>query len=1165
MQKTTKTISLGKSLARINYSSFAGKLKARKSAFSKLKDNLTFGELCNAVDFLGKNINQSLQNIIWGNPLPDSYENLGVIKERPYLGEDIYSELNLVLIGIRKYKYEINLFIKYKEIYETNLLIGNYKLAKKYLTKIESEVCHSLWTIENRFILEEFSGNASENKELLSKFNRLNKSKGATKYLVHFLSQRAEKSLSINRYVSDLELSLSSLKEGKFKNPNIDYYRFKLTFLGHLEFKSYKEILAFDFSHSIIDRYLDLMKVQSNLLTVSKHLDHNDSTNKYIKNRINYLLKKIDDPILFKLKLFSSEKLFPAFNIKESKREIEIIDKYTIGLYSEVEEEIKKLLLEKPTQFGIYIIYIKSLIYQKKEFKYVGNIRSIQNEILRNMYSIISVDINPNDAAMNLLRISNNLSSCALSLGIVDFTLSNTKGKEERKLLARLSYNAANPNIHEIYSDEKSKLNYLNLLSEKFPHSITIDFFQSKLKDKENLVKFKNLIPKAKYKLECARILQDEKRIEEAINIWKELIYENSETNPILEIAIRNLFICYESIEKYDSCIKLYVDSYFKNNFIIEKIETKNLLLKIRKNRFKNVNKGINLPIFYTIVKADENEEHITFEQFNINQNVTKSSELLEHFEKFRRDKIIFFFKNTCRPEILKHSVFISNTRERLEERLTISQFLKTKDEEGKKFYEDEIKDIQNILIIQQGLIELDESKIYVNEQGIIDNELKDYEAIFERFKIIGGISNKKRVSLISDGKLTTIDYSDENFLEEKIEYSSNPVFDIYSELFDAIKNRFLYSQFGIVAYLSTRIRHGVLIGEIRPIFEKYNLITLREGSSQSYRSNSHWDNHYQQLPEKIKTNLQVILKRISSEIDGLIFDLIKKHLQVYQVESNKEGWFNYEFRKDDLFWYSLNSLEVSDYQEFIQKVFLILWARTDENLGIIRKKIKEDISEKFNNILSNLELEIINLLGAQSSQPILKSIKDCSTETQTVISKISRWFKRSRVKATDFHLENLIQMVMDYANKSNLRKRIELEKDLKFKSKIRGEYLTHFADLFRIFMENILKHSSDEITLIPSKITTSETENGFLKIGIENNITDKSSLKAIKSVWNGNKIDISKLHSEGKSGYHKAYKIITSDLNKSIKNKNTFITRTSTLEDKFYVTILISLKGLLA
>lgn len=1167
MKRKEKKISEGVSYSRTNYHLINGSDQKRKIANFNLKQNLPFSELCNAVDFLSNNFNASRTELLFGKPLPENYSELGLLKELPLLGlytteglkpVELTSELNLVLIGIRKYKYEINLFLKYKEAYESYLLIGDYENAEKQLTKIESEICHSLWSLENRFVLKEASGRASENKEFLSQFNENNNSKGITKHLAHYLSLRAEHSLSINRYFNDLELSLHNLKISDTREAFQNYYRFKLTFLNHIDFSNYGEIIALDFSHSIIDRYLNLTKVLTNLLAVSSFLD--DTKEKkvviksYLQNRINYLIRKIDDPVLYKLKLLSGEAIFPAFDIKKSQYEIKIIDNYTSGLYDIVEKELQSLLLVNPIQFDLYVLYINSLIYQKKSFVPVGNKKSLQNEILNDLFKIISVATNPNQSAMNLLRIANNITSCSLSYGITDFVYFQTQGKNERKLLSRISYNIANPIIYDIFSVDADKLNFLNMLSEKFPNSITVGFFQERLKGLENLFKYENKIPEGKFKVEVAKKYQERNDFLNASKEWEFLIVHYKDTAPILETAIVNLFKCYLKLDLPNKCIELFVDSFFFNNYIIEKIEVRELLNKIHSNKFRNVEKGINLPIFYTIVDADVVETQLAFELFNDFLGVEKPTQLLKRIDEFDEGKFMFYIEHTCSPKILMHSTSFENSKQRLEERLSLANFIREKFANNKNIVS-EIKSIQNILVIQQGLIDLDESKIYVNEQGIIENELQEYKAIYERFAVISRITDKGKVFLLKGGTLTTYS-SQENTELEKIEYSNNPVFDIYMELFNSVKDKFLHSQFGIVAYLSTRIRHGVLVGELRPIFENHQLITLKEGSSSKYRRNNYWDLVYNNYSHDQKEQIQITLGDFASKIDGVIFDLIKKNLQVYKPEINEDGWFYYEFDPNELWYHSIASIKSESFDGFVQGIFAVLWQRTDENLEFIREKIQNDILNQFNTYFDEFERDIIRQLGEQNSEPIRKSIKDCSTEIQTVIHKISRWFKRSEIKAADFKLSDLINIVAEYATKSSWQKRLQLTREINFDSNIKGEFKTHFADLIRIFLENVIKHSGDNAFDLDCKIISQIEQENILKITIENSITDKNSIDALRSIWNGDTPDTDKLINEGKSGYHKAFKILTSDLKCS---KNGCL-KTSISDDEKLFSVMLSI-----
>ncbi|MCX8530874.1 hypothetical protein [Chryseobacterium luquanense] len=1162
MIKKNRAIKESIRFSRARYQMIVSEKKLRKKAYSQIISTLAFPKLCESIDFLEKNIPGNKQTLIWGNPLPKIYSELGNVTEIPYLGDNLEAELNLCLIGIRKFKYEISLFLKYKEIFENYLILGEYIKAEKQLSKIEEEICVSLWSLENRFVLKELSGKASENKEYLSSFNKENNSYlGITKSLAHYLSLRAEHSLSVNRYYNELEGSLLNMKDSKNKEAFQNYYRFKLTFNNHTNFKNYGEIISLDFSHSIIDRYLTIVRIITNLLAVSNYLEtETEKTHlrNYLLSRINYLIRKVNDPVLFKLKLLCGDRIFPAFESKKGIEEIRIIDNYTSGLYDVAEKEIKIQLLENPAQFDLYILYIKSLIYQKKPFIYIGNKKSIQNEILENLYRIISVNYNPHQSAAQLLRIANNIISSSISYGITDFVFYQTHGKDERKLLSKLSYSAANPAIHEVFKTDEEKLSFLHLLHEKFPDSLTINFFLEKLKGIEDIKKFEKKIPEVKYKVELAKWYQENDNFIDAITEWEYLINHYKETPPILETAVINLFHCYLMLNQLNKCIDLYVNSFFLNNYIVDKIETKNLLLKIRLNKFREVDKGINLPIFYALVDADEIESHIAFEQFNRHNGAEKPSELIKNISNFEESKFLWFLLNCCVPKILMHSTFINNSKERLEERLSIMNFLKEKMPDN-NFILSEIKSIENILVIQQGLIDLDESKIYVNEQGIFENELQEFKAIYERFKIIADITGNNKLLFLEGGKLTTF-ISNENTELEKIEYSNNPVFEIYSELFTVIKDKFLNSQFGIVAYLSTRIRHGVLVGELRPVFETHKLITLKEGSSSNYRKNLYWDVIYSDLQPDVKEQIQIILNDFSSKIDGLIFDLIKKHLQVYKPEINDEGWFNYEFDDNNLWYHSIVAIGSGNFENFVQGIFNVLWERTDENLTFIRSKIQEDILVLFNKYFKELELSIVHLLGDYKSQELVKEIKDCSTEVQMIINKISRWFKRSEVKASNFSLSELINIVLEYTNKSSWHKELIVSQNIQYNCIIRGEFKTHFADLIRIFLENIIKHSTENIFDIECKITT-DMANDILTIIIENEISDMNQLDHLKNIWKNNQPDVNKLLNEGKSGYHKAFKILKSDL--KCTEADAILTNVSEDNKIFSVKLKINIKEL--
>lgn len=1129
MQKK-KSFYFGKNFARSQFSYLTNTPKKRRQAGYRLK-SLEFADLCEATDYLDRNLNHKIKESIFGKPLPESFAELANT-DYSIRAENIVNELNWTLIGIRKHVYQINLFLLYKEQYENAVIKAEYEDAERFLIKIENEICYSLWGLENRFLLNELKHSSLANKELLTDFNSTFAGPSVIKSLAHWLSIRAEQSLSVKRYVTDLENALTKIDPDAFER-NRDYYLFKLSFINNYEYRHFSDILNWDFRQSILDRYISFRKVLISILTTVTDSQYENEAPKlvkeYILNRINYLIRKLNDPILYKLKLFGDHKLFPAFEIETSKTQIDIQDKFTLGAYAEAEAGAKELLTRKPTQFDIYLIYVESLIYQNKAFQPVGKNSSLQNQILLEVYTILSGTKDPQEAAFNLLRLSNNLASNPISYGIIDFVLLRTKGDIKRKMLAGLSYNMANPSVHECFRESDDQKKYLDFLSEKFPNSITITFLRKKAYNIDSIEEFKHILPRARYLTELAKGHQIKNEIEQAILTWQTIIIEFKDTMPLLEIAVQNLYDCYFSINLYDDCIKLYVDNYITNQFIVDKINPKPLLSMIRKNRFKVVKAAIEVPIFYSLVQADENETHIAFEKFNLSQNILTPTKLCTTETSLDFIKLILYLRITCTTEILKHSIHINGSKERLEERLYICEFLKQNDSVNIFDYEDEIKAITNTLIIQQGRIELDESKIYVNESGIIQSELRDFEAIYNRFTTIAGISKKKlNVFVIEGGKFTTLNIEEDETEQKKIKYSTNPVYDIYLELFEAVKDKFLYSKFGIVAYLSTRIRHGVLLGEIRPIFEKHRLITRKDGSSLEYRPNEYWNNHLANEFAITQSKIQDLLREFSSCIDGLIFDLIKKHLQVKDEVKNPDGWFNYNFTDDELFWHSVTSAaQVSDFNSFVKRIFEILWLKTDENLKSIRDKIQTTVADGFNQLFTDLEKDISTILSKQSALELTTGIKACSTEVQATVMRISNWFKRSGTQLVNFKLGDLIDVVVGYTDKYN---RLKITKDIDFKQLVKGEFYSHVADLLRIFIENILKHSDNQAGDIEVTIST-KTDNNVLHLSISNYITDLEKVEHLRTVSNHKKMDLDQLLSENKSGYHKAYKILTSDL----------------------------------
>lgn len=1121
------TTGIGKEIARAHFYELLRSARDKRNMYRLFKSTLDYSNLCEAADFLAERLPEKLLRPMHGMALPSSYAELG---DNAYWSEaaTVQSEINWLLLSLRRYSREIALFLQLQREYERHLLLGDYEKAAVALARIEEHVCFSLYTLENRFILCEYGESAVANKRFLSEFNALSKTHSQVRFFAHFFSMRAEKGVSISRYVNDINLNVASAPSDVYQLWH-DYSHLKLNFLNSRNANFPKELLSLDFQFTVIDRYLTFRQLCVALL--SKQELESDGQElidlrKYVRDRLPYVIDKVGDPVLARLCGYNNPK-YRDFGGAVSV--LPALDKYTVGLYKDAESILKDQLEIEPGRFDLYDLYTKALIHQGEQYKPVGNPRSFQNMVLSAVYRLNSIDITSEAHSNDLHRIANTLSSVTLSYGILDFVERHGNQDLATRRFGLLSYSPDNPALYEQRLDNEGREQLLFEFRKRFPDSLTIRLLLAQFDPDVVDSELSSGVPDIRLRIARARAFQYKGKFEQAVAIWIIIAEDRKQNGAVRESAIRQLFECYAHLKRFDDCMRLYVESYCENNHIVDRISVNTVLDAIKLSRFKCVTPTLYLPVFYSLTGADENELHNAYERFMFSNGVSRPTELLLKVADHDPRLITLFLSRACTLENLKHSIFVSGSLDRLEQRLAVLQYLRERDPAEKKAYDAEIDDISRTLVIERGLRALDESKIYVNEQGIVQQELKELEAVFQRFKAIAGVTEKGGVFFVHKGRLLKLEYSSNDEPSAKEEFSASPTDDLFLEMFDEIKQKFLYSKFGLVAYLSTRIRHGVLLGELRPVFEKHRLVTLMAREGLEYRDNAIWGSLYRNQPSSVLGPLQEALRSFSRNVDNLLDRMVKEHLQIRSKEGHPEGWFDYDFASEELIVASLIGLKASTLQELVEVVFGMLWARTDSNLTRIRKKISVDFADQLNTEFNELEIEVDRLLGVNYAGPLTAAIKACSTDVQGAIHRVASWFTRSGSVVTDMDLAHLVDIVIEQTNKTYSTRRIEVERDVENPCLIRGEYLTHMSDLLRIFLENILKHTVSNQPRISARLSANVTDN-VLTVRIENDVSTAAGASGVGGAAS-EEVEVGRVFTEGKSGHYKARKILASDL----------------------------------
>jgi hypothetical protein len=114
----------------------------------------------------------------------------------------------------------------------------------------------------------------------------------------------------------------------------------------------------------------------------------------------------------------------------------------------------------------------------------------------------------------------------------------------------------------------------------------------------------------------------------------------------------------------------------------------------------------------------------------------------------------------------------------------------------------------------------------------------------------------------------------------------------IFREILGRIWNEFLTgSEYSLDVYLSVRIRHGTLAGQIRSPLEALNLITQKEAGI--YKQNTYWLEQSARLNPDNRIALQQLLAAFSGDIDEYIRRINTEHLRI-RTARDKPGLFDF-------------------------------------------------------------------------------------------------------------------------------------------------------------------------------------------------------------------------------------------------------------------------------
>ncbi len=791
------------------------------------------------------------KHLLRGQLFPSSYSDIRVSRQNLF-SDNLEGELAWIVESIKNDKKKINSFLTYEGKIENLIINGEYTNAQKVLHRINEEICYSYWGLElEYFFKEELEG--TEGNWLLK--NSINKSckNSYTIFFNQIFSKRAEKNISILDFSRSFSNGIRNVPQLEF-----EYLNFKIAYHLLQDYNSYSFITYADNTSSIIDRYFSILNVLTELISCG--------TESYISLTRNVLkdLEGIDDQRLTRLQEYIGDSIL---NLEKNKA-YSILENYTLGKYEKCLETIPEAIRENPRNIELWDLYLKSLIEINKPYNKLGFSNFVDN-LLFDLYRVYLLEDDSKEKAENILKLASTIPNISFSKQIIALVVDRIGIISKKNIFNKLfciHSEISNPLIvlyseHAITSSEFENLKTTECIKYISGETVSEDSLRLEIKD-------------FKFKLYSLRRFFDKEEYQKCIDIYNDNEYKSLKNKLYIEEVIYIIYHSLFNLEKHDEAIDLYVDSYFFNENLLNRINSRILIDKIISENY-SMTGSLNSAIFFTLENLETYYYFVGIEMWleSIGIELPSEIELDKNSEDF--EKNLFLLEYGCSIEVLEKFYYnFENKDEVVSERKKIlSKLIQNIPSETDKFI-DELSSITQKEKIQLLLKEVNSGRIRLDRDMISAETDNNFEKSYNRYQLLSEFSKNNETSSFDTKKLL------KNFLDSLIENQSpsmNPSFLSFKNLVNEMIDTFLFNKkSGLDGELSTRIRHGELENQLRSVFDRKNLISKRDDSNK-YTDLKYWNNYYGDvLNENTLKEIQNALKTFSSKIDKIIQFLVK-------------------------------------------------------------------------------------------------------------------------------------------------------------------------------------------------------------------------------------------------------------------------------------------------
>lgn len=376
---------------------------------------------------------------------------------------------------------------------------------------------------------------------------------------------------------------------------------------------------------------------------------------------------------------------------------------------------------------------------------------------------------------------------------------------------------------------------------------------------------------------------------------------------------------------------------------------------------FRSLSGGIWLPVIFSFyLTISEDRKIRTYKRYAIEEAMKKADvksvdELADVYvqDSVPSGAIEYFLVSVCDQSTIELLPGVDGTRSARSVRAKVLRKAASLHTENEGGYIRQAIEIEDGLKLQDGINDLDESKIYVDVGALYNAARKDLDADFSRYK-----------SLVKTGSGETIPLSEliksiHNPTAKQFEAPKNEADDLLLQIIESIRERVLFDPaMGLDIVIGRRIRHGTIANELRGTLEKYDLIGQKEFGSRSYSPSRYVVASSVYLDAKTKRLVYASFSRFSEGIDGLVAVLRDEYFHVFSERKQRAV---FDGRMNVVLWNLARSVaqkcpsSKTFYLEMVEVIWQMLSLRAEAARPRVESEIRKTISTVFTRLLSDL------------------------------------------------------------------------------------------------------------------------------------------------------------------------------------------------------------------